>query len=392
MKHAILSPSGAGRWLACPPSARLEAGYPDTAGPAALEGTLAHKLAEAVIRNRLGQISIASYNSLLAEIQSDNMYNADMHEHVNNYASFVLEKYKEAKTNTIDALIQIEAKVDLREYVPDGFGTCDAVIIAGGTMDVIDLKFGRGVRVDSTMNKQMMLYALGAFLEYGYLYSIHDIQMTIYQPRINNFSSFLMPVKDLLLWADNELKHTAKLAHLGKGEYKAGDHCKFCKVRGACKTYASHHLSLTRQEFSTGNKLSDEQITTIITKADSIRAWIKSVEDYALSQAIKNNKQWPGFKPVQTTGRRKYKDEEEVIKRLISNGYKENEIQEIKPLGITAMEKTISKKAFNNLLGDLITRDEGKLTLVPDDDPRLSVKALESAQEDFMTINTVNKQ
>ena len=383
MSHAILSPSAASRWLACTPSARLEQQFPDSAGEAAKEGSLAHELGELLIRFHVKEIKKAVFNKSLKQIQDNPMYNADMQEHAENYAAFVIEHFEAAKKKTKDAVLLIESKLDLTEYVPEGYGTGDAVIIADGILDIIDLKYGKGVSVSCIDNKQMMLYALGALCENDYMYDIHTVRMTIFQPRLDNISSFEMSVADLQNWAASGLKPKAKLAFDGAGEFVPGEHCRFCRAKAQCKANVEKHLELAKHDFEDPALLTDGEIADILSKADSFTSWINSVEAFALKEAIDNGKNWAGFKLVEGRSNRIYSDQDVVAKKLIDNGYPESIIYSKSLLGITAMEKAITKKEFETLLKDLVIKPQGKPTLVPDSDKRPAWNSTQSAQTDF---------
>ena len=385
MAHAILSPSGASRWLNCPPSARLEQTFPDSSGEAALEGTLAHELGETLLR--LNLFPEPTLNGTLIKIQKDERFTPDMWDHASNYANYVIETFREAQAITKDAVIQIEANLNLTDYVPEGFGTGDAVIIADGTMDIIDLKYGKGVNVSCENNKQMMLYALGGLREFDYLYDIQNVRMTIYQPRMDNISTFEMSVKDLQEWAENVLKPIAKLAFEGKGEFKVGDHCRFCRAKAVCKANANENLELAKYDFAESVLLSDAEVADILSRASAFKSWLTSVEEMALTEAVEKGRNWPGFKLVEGRSNRVYVDEEKVALTLTREGFSEDEIYLKKLLGITAMEKAITKKTFENVLGGLIIKPQGKPTIVPENDKRPAWNSAESAKNDFQTVN-----
>jgi len=383
MSHAILSPSGASRWLNCTPSARFEQNFPDSSGEAAKEGTLAHELGETILRHQFGQIINEQADETISRIELDPRYTPDMMDHAVNYAHFVIETFNNAQRQTKDAVIQIEASLNLTDYVPEGFGTGDAVIIADGNMGIIDLKYGKGVMVSCENNKQMMLYALGALREYDYMYDIQNVRMWIYQPRMDNISSFEMSVADLQAWAENELKPLAQLAFDGQGEFKVGDHCRFCRAKSQCKANAGENLKLAQYDFAESVLLTDAEISDILSRASAFKTWLTSIEEMALTEATENGKQWPGFKLVEGRSNRIYSDEDKVAKELVKNGFNEDQIYTKKILGITAMEKTITKKIFESLLSDLIIKPQGKPTLVPESDKRVAWNSTESAKNDF---------
>lgn len=384
MSHAVLSPSGAYRWLACTPSARLEQQFPDSSGGAAREGTLAHSLGELLLRKWLKQITPAAYKKALAKIEKNEFYGASMQEYAEGYATFVMEAFSEAQSYTSDAMIFLEQRLNLTDYVPEGFGTGDCVIIADGTLRIIDLKYGKGVPVDAHENKQMMLYALGALREFDYVYDIQEVSMTIYQPRLDSVTTYTLSVKELTRWAEKELRPKAALAFEGKGDFVAGKHCQFCRAKAQCKTLAAHNLELAKYEFKEGNLLTDTETSDILTRADGFKKWIKAVEEYALNEAVNNDKRWPGFKLVEGRSNRKYTDENAVVEKLKAEGIEEESIYAPRTvLGITAMEKAIGKAAFKEYLSGLVIKPEGKPTLAPEDDKRPAYHSTDAAINDF---------
>ena len=217
-KHAYLSASASHRWLACPPSAKLCAGINDSGSPYAQQGTDAHALCEYKVEKLLGGNP---------EDQTENLtwFDTEMDDCTDQYAAYVAEQIEEAKTHCSDPLILIEEKLDFSKWVPEGFGTGDCVIIADDVLHIIDFKYGLGVLVDANENPQMMCYALGALDTYEYLYSIHTIRMTIFQPRRDNISTYEISRDDLMKWAEEILKPTAALSYHGEGEFHSGDHC-----------------------------------------------------------------------------------------------------------------------------------------------------------------------
>lgn len=387
MEHAILSPSGASRWLSCTPSARLEAKFPDTAGAAAKEGTLAHELGQLLIQFNIKLVKSPSFLKQLDAIKKNPLYDNSMMEHSEAYAFFVIERLSEAQAHTADVMLFLEQNLNLTEYIPEGFGTGDAIIIADGLMDIIDLKYGKGVNVSAEDNKQMMLYALGALREFDYMYDIQRVRMTIYQPRLENYSSWEIPVKDLRDWAESELKPRAALAFAGKGEFVPGPHCQFCRIRATCKAHAEFHLQAAKYDFEEAVLLSDDEIADILNRSDAFKKWLTSVEDHALHEAVHNNKKWPGYKLVEGRSNRQYSDTEAVAQKLIKAGFKDELIYAPKELlGITAMEKAITKKTFTAELSDLIIKPPGKPALVLESDKRPEYNSSEGAIKDFETI------
>ena len=250
-------------------------------------------------------------------------------------------------------------------------------------MNIIDLKYGKGVNVSCENNKQMMLYALGGLRDFDFMYSIDTVCMTIYQPRMDNISTFEMSVNDLQAWAENTLKPLAKLAFEGLGDFKVGDHCRFCRAKAVCKANANENLELAKYDFAESILLNDTEVADILSRASAFKAWITSVEDMALTEAVEKGKNWPGYKLVEGRSNRVYSDEDKVATALVREGFNEDQIYTKKILGITAMEKTITKKVFESVLGELIIKPAGKPTLVIESDKRSAWNSAESAKNDF---------
>ena len=276
-----------------------------------------------------------------------------------------------------DPVVLVEQKLDFSKYVPDSFGTADCVIVADDTLTVIDLKYGVGILVDAEQNTQMMLYALGALLMFDGIYDIETVTMTIFQPRRDNVSTFSMRKSELIDWAENVLKPKAELAYKGEGEFNAGSHCQFCKVKATCRKRAEYNLELAKYDFEMPDSLEDDEIEIILSKADEFISWLGDVKEYALNQALQG-KQWKDYKLVEGRSNRKYKNESAAAKIVEDAGF---DPYEHKVLGITAMQKMLGKTKFNELLGDFIEKPQGKPTLVPMSDKRPTMK--NTAKEDF---------
>lgn len=379
--HAKLSASGSKKWLNCPGSVKLEAEFPDTVSQYATEGTTAHALGEAKLNLALKAISRVGYHKRTAELN----ITEDMDEYTNDYRDFVLERFSEALRNTKDAVIAIERRLDFSAYVPNGFGTGDAVIISTGAIEIIDLKYGKGVPVSAINNSQLRLYALGALDYYDYLYDIKTVTMTIYQPRIDNISSETISVNELYEWG-HKAKEKAELADNADNlECIAGKHCDdgFCKARPICRAYAEQKQKLAVYDFKPPEKLSVDEIAEIIDQADDLCKWAKLVKDYALDQAINNDVKFPGFKLVEGRSNRTYTNEEAIAKKLVKNGYSETDIYTKRLKGITDMTSLLGKKRFDQLLGEFIIKPHGAPTLVSVEDKREEINSVQKANKDF---------
>ena len=371
--HSLLSASSSHRWLHCPPSARLCEGYDDKGSNFAAEGTDAHALCEYKLRAALGMEAKDPTEDL-------SWYDAEMEESANGYAAFVMELVEEAKKNCSDPVVLIEQRLDYSRYVAEGFGTGDCVIIADGTLHIVDFKYGRGILVEAEDNPQMMLYALGALELFDCLYDIDTVSMTIFQPRRGNVSTYTLPKADLYEWADTVLAPAAELAWSGEGEYHCGEWCQFCKAKADCRERANANMELAKYEFKQPPLLTDEEVEEILGRIDELIAWASDIRDYALQAAI-GGKHWTGYKLVEGRSNRKYTDERAVVAAVRAAGY---EPYEHKVLGVTAMTTMLGKKQFNDILGGLVTKPQGKPTLVPDSDKR---PAMTNIINEFMEDN-----
>lgn len=384
--HALLSPSGASRWLACTPSARLEQLFKDNAGTAAEEGTLAHAISELLIGRKLSRVIKKVYDQKLAEFKAHPLYEPSMFDYCEDYSVFVMEKYNEALAQTPDAKIFLETRLNMTKYVPEGFGTADVLIVADAKLVFIDLKYGKGVSVSAFENKQLLLYAVGAVDRFELDFDFSVVEMVIYQPRLDNISSFEITVSQLSAWCESTLKPRAILAFAGEGVYEPGDHCRFCRAKTTCKANAEYQLMLAKYEFMKADLLDEYGIADILTRSDSFTNWIEAVGKYALEEAVKG-RHWPGFKVVAGRSNRSYIDEVEVVKKLVSLGHKEDDLYNRKIKGIGDMETELGKTDFNKHLTDLLHKPPGKPALVPESDPRPVLNRAEQAAEDFKDIN-----
>lgn len=381
--HARLSASGAKRWMTCTPSVRLEEQFPESTSSYAEEGTFAHSLAELIINYNLHNFTKAQFNKTFDKLKQNEFYNKELQEYVDTYQHYVFECVNEAKANTKDIIVLTEQRLDFSEYVPDGFGTGDVVIISDGLLHIIDLKYGKGVGVSAEGNPQLRLYGLGAIEAFGMLYDFSRVRMTIHQPRLDNVSSEELPVTELVDWGNSVVKPLAALAMAGEGDFIVGDHCRFCKARKTCRARAEANLELTKLDFSAPELLSDEEIGEVLRKAEHLANWVTDVQEYALTESIVNGKKWDGWKLVEGRSNRKYADEIEVAKKLTEAGYEEAVLYEKKLYGITAMEKLVGKKSFGSILDGLIIKPQGKPVLVPESDKRPELNTADQAKEDF---------
>ena len=361
--HATLSASASHRWLMCPPSVRLSEQFPNDGGSEfAAEGTEAHELCEYKLKSALGMPAEDPVPHL-------KRYCEEMEDCASGYAVHVLSLVEEAKQTCRDPKVLIEQRVDFSEWVPEGFGTADCIIVADGTLRIVDYKHGLGVLVESENNPQMKCYALGALGIFDALYDIDTISMTIYQPRRENISTWEISREELLLWAENTLKPIASLAFSGEGEFCSGEWCEFCRAKHACRARAEANLMLAKHDFKLPELLEDAEIEFILSRVDELTSWATDIKDYALKRAL-SGKEWHGWKLVEGRSVRKFSNDDEVIKAVSKAGF---DPFEKKLLCLTAMQKLLGKTRFDELLSGLVIRSKGKPALVPESDKRPAV-------------------
>jgi hypothetical protein len=380
MAHAILSASGASRWMACTPSARLEEQFPDSTSEYAKEGTLAHELCELKVRkNLIEPMHTRTYNSKLKKIKEHELWQDEMDKHTDTYLEYIQGL---VHSYNCTPAVMVEKKVDFSSYVPDGFGTADCIIIAEGTLHVIDFKYGKGVAVSAENNPQMKLYGLGAYLEYSFLYAIDKVKMTIVQPRLDDISECEISTTELMEWAEEVVKPLAEKAYKGEGTYIAGNHCKFCRAKATCRERARMNLETSKFDFKEPALLSDEEVGEALKMAQDLAKWAEDLKDYALAESLKG-KLIPGWKAVEGRGSRVFTDNEEALKVLIGSGIDETMLYERKQLTLAQIEKVLGPKQFKELVGNMVEKSPGKPTLVIETDKREAITNKTTAIEDF---------
>ena len=375
--HSDLGPSSSERWLKCTPSAVLSAQFQDKPSVYAEEGTFLHELCELKLHRYLGDMTADVIERQYAEHRDNDFYSDEAEEVTDVYVNHCIEVVEAIRLSCPDPYIAVEHRLDFSEYVPDGFGTGDFIAIADGVIEVIDFKGGRGVRVNADHNSQLMLYGLGALLEFDPLYDIRTVRMTIVQPRLQNISSFEMDADELIKWADEYLRPRALLAQKGEGEFCAGEHCRWCKARHTCRARSEYFMQLARRDFKQPDVLTDEEIADMLPIAEALNNWVQDLLSFATQQAVEG-KQWTGYKLVAGRTVRKYTNEAEVIRACTDAGY--TDIYKTTLLGVGDLEKRMGRKAFREVLGDLVYKPEGAPLLVPISDPRQTIS---SAVSDF---------
>lgn len=386
-KHALLSASGASRWLKCTPSARLEEKFPNQTSKEASEGTLAHELAELTTKYWLYKISEMDFENQRAALakseDGQRFYNAEMQECINAYAKLISDKFKKARETCADAFVELEVKVDFSKWVPEGFGTSDAVIISDDCLEIIDLKYGKGHRVEAFNNPQTRLYALGAIEYYGALYDIKNVRMTIFQPRLSGVQSTdEITANELLIWAEEEVKPRAKQAFEGKGEFAPSEEtCNFCRANAKCKARYEQNLKLF-DDAEDPLLITPEDAGKVLEKAADIKAWLKDLENLVQSTLLEGTSV-PGWKIVAGRSNRIISNEDKLVEAFKKAGYDATLLYEKKLRTLTQLEKDFGAKTFAEIAGNVIVKPEGEPTLAPEADKRPAINREDLILEAF---------
>ena len=371
--HALLSASSSHRWLECPPSAIAAEAYPEQDTEFTREGTLAHEVAETVadwtdLTDDIKRLYENLDSFLDGKIREEDReaVTQEMIDCAVSYSEYIQEQIRVDNT-----LVLLEQKVDFSEWVPDGFGTADCIIIQGEVMDVIDYKYGKGVAVSAEDNPQMKLYGLGALYDYGFLADVQKVRLHIFQPRINNVSVYELSADELLKWGDEVVKPVAALAAKGEGEYKAGSHCKFCPHAGRCRELTATCTETINSHDITAKLpvLAPFEVAQILELEPLISLWLKRVKAQALSTMLAGEIV-PGYEVVAGRGSRGWADDLEVAALLEKAGYIQEEITETKLLSVAQMEKAIGKKKVAELLSGQILSHTGAPTIATEKDRR----------------------
>jgi hypothetical protein len=378
-EHAILSASGAYKWLHCTPSARLEEQFPETTSVYAEEGCLAHAIAELKLRKLYTEpMGTRKFNAALKKLQAHELYQEEMLHYTDAYVEFIQSIVHQFNT---PPHVAIEKRLDLRSYVPESFGTGDCIIIGGRTLHIIDFKYGKGVPVTAEDNPQMLLYALGALDAYWMLYEIDSVMMSIVQPRLDNTDTDEMCAADLRGWGES-IKPIAQRAWNGEGECVPGEHCRFCKAKAQCRARSEAHTALEAFDGKLPPLLSNEEIGDILKRAQQLKTWVSQLEEYALSEVLIGN-EIPGWKAVEGRSIRQFVDTDAAFKVMKAAGYDEALLYERKPITLTSVEKLLGKSKFNELLIEHVNKPPGKPTLVPESDNREAITNKTTAEEAF---------
>lgn len=379
--HALLSASGAHRWLVCTPSARLEEQLPDTSSDAAHEGTVAHALCETLLRKALHNEpkTKPAYKKAVDRIKADPLYQQEMDRCAEEYVDQVLSSSLQFDSEPVS---YVEKTVDFSPWVPEGFGTADCILIGGDTLHLIDFKYGKGVPVSAEDNPQLMLYALGAVNDFRLLYAPEKIRLTIVQPRIDHTNSWDCTIEYLEAFGEN-VKKIAAVAYEGGGKFNPGeDQCRFCRARSTCRARAEENISLAGFTKLMPPLLTPEEVGGYLKIGEDVAAWLADLKAWALSESLAGH-EIAGWKAVEGRGSRDWTDQDAAFQTLISAGTPEAMLYERKPLSLAQIEKVVGKAAFADTVGEYVVKKPGKPTLVKASDKRPAITNTITAADAF---------
>lgn len=376
VKHALLGASSAARWITCTPSAQATANLPDEETKYAAEGTRAHELCEYTLRHNLaGWEDGKPFDPMYDWYGGEGTVTPEMLKAANQYVSFIHDLWVGFSCRPG---VFIEQEVDVSRWVPQGFGTCDCLLIGGGLLHIIDFKYGQGVPVNPERNPQLMYYALGAYELFRETDEIEVVRMSIVQPRMQEEpQTWELPLADLLSWAREVLAPAAHMAWRGEGEFVTGEHCRFCKAHPACRAWKDKYGPLTGFEpYPEPATLSDEELGEWLQKLEGLASYAKDLEEYA-QQALLDGRSLPGWKLVQGRSTRKWTDQDAAFQQMEHDGIDEAMLYTRTPISLTAAEKMIGKKKFAETMSAFITRAPGAPKLAAASDPRPAYNRLE---------------
>lgn len=401
-KHAILSPSAAHRWLHCTPAPRVEAEFPETTSEYAEEGRLAHSVCELAAKKKFTVMNNRAYNSRLKKLKADPKWDDEM---LSTAATYVEHLTEHAMRFEHAPYVALEVQVDITDYAPEAFGTCDCIMIGGDELIITDYKHGKGVPVSAQDNPQMLLYALGALKLYRPIYGdmIRRVSTYIDQPRLDSYDGASMTVEELLAWGES-IKPKAAAAFMGTGEFAPGEWCRFCRAKAKCRARANQNTALedfkdciplgrsipmqTEYDatgFKPSNCLTDEEIGALLVRAEGLVAWYNDLKEYALAACL-NGKTIPGWKAVEGRSTRAWTDQDAALEALMAGGVEEAIIYDRVPKTLAQLEKVIGKQRFGELVGGMITKSPGKPALAAESDKR---PAYNGAAADFSEVKAI---
>ncbi|TDX21649.1 uncharacterized protein DUF2800 [Modicisalibacter xianhensis] len=392
--HARLGPSGADRWATCPGAPAMEAPFPNTSSPFAEWGTRCHEIAESTLLSSGAPIALTHTPG----DEEDRLEKADV---AQTYVDYVLGIVKETGGELL-----VEARLDISPWVPDCFGTADAVILdyAGKTIHVADLKGGSGVPVSVEDNRQLKLYGLGAYNDYGWMGDFERVMLHIVQPRTGNYGeSWEIGVDDLLAFGE-EMRAAAQRTRDPDAPLVPSEKgCRFCKAAAVCPELARQNLAaaealfddapplpanITQPDLPAPQQLTREQVAAILSHSGRITNWLKAIEAHAQA-ALEAGEELPGYKLVRGRSNRRWIDERQAQQVILKTLYemtdstseaRELAIQPAKLRTPAQVEKVLGKQKA--ILEELTEKPEGRVTIARESDKRVAIDpaALDGSQ------------
>lgn len=386
--HAKLSASGFKKWATCTMSAFMEKDIEDEDSDFSRQGTCAHAVAEVRLHNWLHPDKARDETKVEDYAE---FFTPEFSAYVQDFVDYSIERIEQMREEhgAGNVVVLLEQRLDFSEWVPEGFGTGDVVVIAPGKVLVIDLKFGKGVFVDVRGNGQLRLYGLGAYNQYHILYDFSEVEVVIHQPRLHNVASDVMRVSGpdgILEWAEQVVRPRAAVAWEGlhggftRARFAPGAHCAegFCKARFTCGARARYMMELAEQPHSLDepDTLTIEQLEAVVDKADAAVKWASDCKGYLLRQAAGGKVELKRYALAEGRSSRVIKSPLEAAHVLLQNGYRAADIyHEPELVGLTQLEKLVGAKKLTELLGDLLHKPPGKPTLALRDSGRKAVSA-----------------
>lgn len=383
MSHALLSPSASHRWIGCPASVRMCRDIPEQpTNIYALEGTQFHTLCEVEASRRILNREPSEYAMQYLDWALET--EGDWHEDQLRYVEMWIELLEEYLAEEPGAQLHLEVTVDTG--VPGCWGTADAVIVYSDRVRVIDIKYGAGVRVSALNNSQLRLYGVGALEKFvDDPLTIREVTNTIWQPRMNNLSEETLTRAELVKWRD-DLIPTAILALSEDAPFGPSEEaCRWCPIAGECGPRTRFFLA---QDYGDPDIMNGEEMAEAFSRTFALKKWIADIEDKALKMAYETSGSVPGFKVVQSGGRRVILDNEKAVDVLLDANFPPEKVYSRKPANLAQLEKLVgSAEELQKVLGDLLVKSEGRLSLAKESDPRPPADALHSAKTDFVEID-----
>ncbi|WP_418482675.1 DUF2800 domain-containing protein [Frisingicoccus sp.] len=380
-QHALLSASSAHRWIHCTPSARLEERFPDTTSEAAMEGTLAHELAEIKVRHYFQTVDFGrqKYSRRFNKLKKEALWQDEMDRYTDEYLDYIKTTALALKS---EPSVAIEKRVDYSAYAQEGFGTADCILISGGTLHIIDFKYGKGVPVEAAGNAQLSLYALGAYEAYKLLYPIEQVKLSIVQPRLDSISEAGYAIDVLLKWGEY-VKERAALAWDGKGEYAPGpETCRFCRAKAQCRARSDYNVKQAFDINELPPLITPEEAGKRLLALEDIVKYQKDLQEWALAECLAG-KAVPGWKAVEGRSSRDWTDMDKAFEFLQDKGINRAVLYEEKPLTLAQVEKVVGKKEFSEMVGDMVIKKPGKPALVKESDKREAITNKVTAAQAF---------